>query len=424
MLSPRVEPSEAAPDRSVKSLFQLALRFLRIGSIGFGGGLSIIALMERECVRRFRCLETEEFLHGVGLGQFLGAFSVNTAFFIGYRMFGLLGGLTAAVCFLLPSVVLVIALSWLYFTFHTIPSLQGPLLGLGPVLIALILSAAWSMGRKALRSPAQGLIALFGCLAGLWHWNPFWILVPAGLLGLGLKLNDAPLPSDKVKLNAAGWFLLPVSLWPKIHGNVSGWLWMASTIPASVPAAVAVGSIALPVLIWVFLKVGFILVGGGYVLIPLLHQHLVVERGWLTPREFLDGVAVSQLTPGPIAILATFAGYRLSGIWGAVFSTMAVFLPSIILMWLISYFYKKVKTIRFARDIMAGVAASVVGLIVSAALVLAPGAIHFRHPGGWFTGLIAFVLLTWRDWHPAFVLAIGASVGALFPHWFVAHFPP
>jgi hypothetical protein len=114
--------------------------------------MAIIALMEHELVRKRRVIEPDEFLHGVGLGQILGPFAVNTALFAGYRLYGTLGGLTAAIAFMAPSLVLVLILSWLYFSYRAIPALKGAVAGLGPVVIALILSAAWSMGRKAFRS--------------------------------------------------------------------------------------------------------------------------------------------------------------------------------------------------------------------------------------------------------------------------------
>ena len=423
-LTPNGEEKPERPNGKPFNLFQLAWNFLKIGTIGFGGGLAVIALMERECVRRKHCVEVDEFLHGVGLGQFLGAFSVNTALFIGYRMLGVWGGIVAAVSFMTPCVILVILLSWLYFSFHTLPSLQGALLGLGPVLIALILSAAWSIGRKALRSPTAVGLAAYGCWAGLMRVNPIWILVPTGLIGLWLKLETKArlTPNPESSQNAFGlvwpttWLSTPAQ--PKI---AAGALAGASTysITSSVVAAVPTSFSAL---VWAFFKIGFIFFGGGYVLIPLLHQHLVSNLGWLTAREFLDGVAISQLTPGPLAVLATFAGYRVSGALGAVFATIALFLPSTILMLFISHFYQRLRNVGKARDFMSGVASTVVGLIVSAAIILSPDTIHFRHPAGIVLGLASFALLARWNWHPALVLAIGAVVGTMYPGWFVTHF--
>ena len=178
--------SQPKLERQKLSLAALALTFLKIGTIGFGGGMAIIALMEHELVRKRRVIEPDEFPHGVGLSQILGPFAVNTALFAGYRLYGPVGGLIAACAFMAPSLVLVLILSWLYFSYHAIPALQGAVAGLGPVVIALILSAAWSMGRKAFRSWIAVLLCAAATIAGLYKVNPVYVLVVAGFLGLML----------------------------------------------------------------------------------------------------------------------------------------------------------------------------------------------------------------------------------------------
>jgi hypothetical protein len=139
-----VEPADWFPRETEAavsiSLGRLLLALLKIGSIGFGGGMAVIALMEREFVRRRRLLGAEEFVHGVGLGQILGPFAVNTSMFLGYRLYGTLGGLLCAGAFLTPSIAVVIGLSYLYFQYHSIPALQEAVEGLEPVVIALILN--------------------------------------------------------------------------------------------------------------------------------------------------------------------------------------------------------------------------------------------------------------------------------------------
>lgn len=397
------------------SIFQMALAFLKIGTIGFGGGMAVIALMERDCVRRRGCLDAEEFLHGVGLGQILGPFAVNAAIFIGSRMFGPIGGLTAAISFMLPSVALVVFLSWLYAAFHHIPSLQGALAGLGPVVIALILSAAWSMGRKKLHSAVALVIAAATCVAGVLHVNPVWTLLAAGLAGLGLKLG-ASLPHTPPSPQSQR-SILP--LWPGMAAAQE----ISSPAPrpilvSSGAAAMLSGSVGLVQLGWMFLKVGLVFFGGGFVLIPVLNHQLVQELGWLTTQQFMDGVAISQLTPGPIAVLATFAGFLKAGVPGALVATAALFAPAVILMLLISSFYDRLRGKRFAQDFLAGVEPAVIGLIVAAAVALGPSSISLARPVSMGLGLLALVLLVRFQWHPAFVLLIGAVAGILGPGLF------
>jgi chromate transporter len=160
-----------------------------------------------------------------------------------------------------------------------------------------------------------------------------------------------------------------------------------------------------------FLKMGFVFFGGGFVLIPLLHQRLVVDLQWLTSQQFLDGVAISNLTPGPIAILATFVGYHLQGVAGALVATGALFLPATVLMMILCQGYDRFKEARRAQDFLAGVTPAVAGLVAGAAVALAPGALEGL--GAWVLLAVSLFLLVRKNWHPAFVLGLGALLGAL-----------
>ncbi len=388
--------SQPEPAEQKLSLSDLALTFLKIGTIGFGGGMAIIALMERELVRRRRVIEADEFLHGVGLGQLLGPFAVNTALFAGYRLYGPFGGLISAGAFMAPSLVLVLILSWLYFSYHAIPALQSAVAGLGPVVIALILSAAWSMRKSAIRSWITVLMCGVATTVGLYRINPVYVLVAAGVLGLTLRtrlgVNDAssvpgePKPAYARKELGAGIFLWPLSL----------------------PAAA--GTVSLVQLCFTFFAIGLVFFGGGFVLIPVLHQNLVVRLGWLSPQEFIDGVAISNLTPGPISVLATFAGYRLRGITGALAATAALYLPAVIVMLMLCRQYERLLSRKETQAFLAGVAPAVIGLVLSTAVLLATGTLHSWRAFA-FAGLVLLLLIRWRL-HPALILALGAMAGA------------
>jgi chromate transporter len=333
-------------------------------------------------------MDQEEFLHGVALGQILGPFAVNTSFFVGYRFFGILGGLACAAAFLAPSVALVILLSWLYFSFHAIPALQTALLGLGPVVIALILSAAWSMGGKAVRSWPAGLLVVMALGLAFFQVNSLVALLAGAAVGLWAGKDVLSGRRPGIPRTTPAPALLPLGSLPL----------------AAVPVTASLLATA-----WTFLKVGFVFFGGGFVLVPVLHHKLVVSLGWLSPREFLDGVAISNLTPGPIAVLATFAGYRVQGVLGALVATVALFAPALVLMGLLSHFYSRLKDLHHAQNLLAGLTPTVVGLILGAALLLAPGALHAL-PGFALFGVALLLLLRFR-WHPAFVLGLGALAG-------------
>lgn len=382
-------------------LSQLILTFLKIGAIGFGGGMAIIAIMEREVVRCRRWLSAEEFLHGVGLGQVLGPFAVNTAFFVGYRLHGPVGALLGTGSFAVPSMALVLVLSWLYFAYHTIPALQAALLGAGPVVIALIISAAWSMGRKAVQTfPAAALLAISFFLGVLYTFSAVYILVGAGAVGLLLgreRMGRAKSPpglsshADSPAKDGRGG----------LHGY-------AGTLLAVAPSASAV---TLTGLAFTFLKVGLIFFGGGYVLVPLLYQRLVTELAWLSPQEFLDGVAISNLTPGPISVLATFLGYKFCGVAGALVATAGLYLPALALMFVLCFGCGRLRGGTHFQDFFAGVTPALVGLILSAAVLLGQRGIVSWQAA--LFALLACLLLMRFRWPPAVVLAIGALLGVL-----------
>ena len=171
------------------SLTEMFLTFARIGLTGFGGGMAIVALTERICVREKRWISSEEFLHGLAFGQILGPFSLNVCTFTGYHLRGIRGGLTAAIGFILPSFLLVSLLSWLYFTYHKLPHLQAALKGTNPVIIGLIVVVAIDMGRKQIKGISSILMALSAfCATVFFTLNAAWVLVAAAAWSLGLSL--------------------------------------------------------------------------------------------------------------------------------------------------------------------------------------------------------------------------------------------
>jgi chromate transporter len=372
--------------------------FLKLGTTGFGGGMAVIAMMESEFVTRRRQFTIDEFLHGVGMAQILGPFAPNAAFFFGYRRHGLPGAVLSVLAYLLPSIAIVILLSFLYFKYHSIPTFQGAFVGLGPVVIALVLSAVWSMSRVALKGPVAVLFALSGLAAGLFRINPVWVLFVAGTAGL-LVGRQQTSPSWEAGQPAAK----PLQKREQSPGS-------RTLKSVAAPLFISGAIISLPALSVAFLKFGMVFFGGGFVLIPVLYHGIVEQYHWLTPSEFVDGVAISNLTPGPIAVLATFTGFHLQGISGAIVATGSIFAPAMALMTVISVGYDHFKDSSRAKDFLAGVTPTVVGLVASAALLLWPSAIS-----SWralVLMIVALALLIRFKWHPAFVLAVGAGFAA------------
>jgi len=392
---------EADSSLSQPTLVRLILMFLKIGCLGFGGGMAIIALMEREIVQARRWQSSEEFAHGVSLGQVLGPFAVNTAFFVGYRFSGPIGALLCAASFAAPSMVMVLIFSYLYFTYHALPALQTALQGTGPIVIGLIVCAAWSMARKTVKTlPAVGLVVAAGVLGSSGRFGPVYLIAGAGLIGILLGKGRIA-GSETPPLHLAGT-KPPVS---KERASLPG---CAVTIAALPPMASTVTLLALDL---VFFEVGWLFFGGGYVVVPLLYQRVVAELGWLHPQEFVDGVAISNLTPGPISVLATFIGYKLQGVAGAVVATAGLYLPAAVTMSALSFGYGRFMGVPRFQDFFAGVTPALVGLILSAAVLLGRGIMV-----SWKSALVAilaFVLLKRLSWPPVVVLALGSILGVL-----------
>jgi chromate transporter len=309
------KPAAEAEGQPRASLGEVAWLFLRLGLLAFGGPAAHIALMEEEVVRRKRWLPREQFLDLLAATHLIpGPNSTEMAIYIGSRVAGRAGLLLAGVCFILPSALLVTALAWAYVTFRTLPEVAGLLSGVKPVLIAVILQALWRLGAQAVRTP---LLAVVGLLAGV-----AVATVPQGIDNLELLvLLAAGVVTAAARRALRG-----------LQGGGPAAVCFAGPVLATAPAmSVPFG---LAELFLVFLKVGSVLFGSGYVLFAFLRADLVERRGWLNEQELLDAVAVGQVTPGPVSTAATFIGYVLGerhgpGGWvGAAVATLGIFLPA------------------------------------------------------------------------------------------------
>jgi chromate transporter len=286
------------------SLGTVALLFARLGATAFGGPAAHIAMMEDEVVRRRGWLEREEFLDLLGATNLIpGPNSTEMAIHIGRRQAGWPGLLVAGACFILPATAIVWVLAWAYVTYGRRPEAAGLLYGVKPVIIAVVVQALWALGRSALKTrtlAVAGLVCVTASLAGVHE-----LIV---LFGSGIAL-------------AAGRGIAPA----RGAGGVS----FVPHLTALGAAAAAVSQpFQLHTLFLVFLKIGAVLFGSGYVLLVFVRSELVVRLGWLTEGQLLDAVAVGQVTPGPVFTTATFVGYVLGGHAGAVAATIGIFLPA------------------------------------------------------------------------------------------------
>ncbi len=297
-----------------QTLREVAWLFLRLGATAFGGPAAHTALMEDEVVRRRAWLTKDEFLDLVGATNLIpGPNSTELAIHLGHRRAGWPGLVVAGVCFLLPAFAIVSVIGWLYVRFGALPQLQGVLRGIKPVILGVVLQALWTLGRTAVKSVwlgALGVGAVVASALGIDELIVLFAIALLALLGRLLTLRRAPVHPA---------LLLPVP-----------WAIVGSTATATATATAAATPFGLLPLLLVFLKIGSVLFGSGYVLIAFVRADLVERLHWLTNAQLLDAVAVGQVTPGPLFTTATFVGYLLGGFVGGTVATIGIFLPAFV----------------------------------------------------------------------------------------------
>jgi chromate transporter len=307
-----IEPATANEEtsgggNSPTTLKQLALLFFKLGVISFGGPAAHIAMMEDEVVRRRRWLSRDEFLDLLGATNLIpGPNSTEMAIHIGRRRAGLPGLLVAGSCFILPATLIVTALAWAYVRYGSLPQADALLYGVKPVVIAIILQALWGLGRAALKTKTLALVGAVGILLNFLGVHELVILFSAGIAtGLGSLVADRMRRGESLSPIPASFLFRTTAL-----------------------AAPAASSFGLWPLFFFFLKVGSVLFGSGYVLLAFLRADLVERWRWLTESQLLDAVTAGQVTPGPVFTTATFIGYVLGGLPGALVATVGIFLPA------------------------------------------------------------------------------------------------
>lgn len=348
-------PAPREPSRG-RLLGELAGLFLRLGATAFGGPVAHIALIEDEVVRRRRWLTREELLDLIGAVNLIpGPNSTELAIHIGHRRAGWPGLLVAGGCFIAPAMGIVMLLGWAYVRYGTLPVASGLLWGIKPVIIAVVAQALWGFARAAIKTVPLALVGGVALTASLLGVAELPILLGASLLMLlGRGVHEARAGKSPAVLPLA--LALPTAVGPAAAPLVS--------------TAVGLGPLFL-----FFLKVGSLLFGSGYVLLAFLRADLVVRWHWLTETQLLDAVAVGQFTPGPVFTTATFIGYVLGGVPGAVVATIGIFLPAFVFVALSAPLLPRLRSSRPAAAVLDGVNVASLALMVSVTFLLGRSAL-------------------------------------------------
>jgi len=387
--SPRPAVSAARAER----LRELAAVFLKLGTIAFGGPAAHVAMMEQEVVVRRRWLSREAFLDYYGATNLIpGPNSTELAIHIGHARAGWPGLLVAGACFILPAALLVGGIAWLYVTYGRLPQVQGLLYGVKPVVIAIVLQALWRLGRSAIKSAGLALLGVAALGAAAAGVHELLVLTLAGAIAAG----------------------------PPIARSLRSGVRLPGVVAVAVPAVpgaigTAAASAAAGASLWglfaVFVKIGAVLFGSGYVLLAFLRADLVERLGWLTERQLLDAVAVGQVTPGPVFTTATFVGYLVAGGPGAVAATVGIFLPAFVFVALSGPLVPRMRRSPTAGAVLDGVTVASLALMAVVTAQLGRSAV-VDWPTAVLAAASAVLLLRFRV-NSAWLVLGGALVGLL-----------
>lgn len=316
-------------------LKEIASLFFKLGSIAFGGPAAHIAMMENEVVKKRQWISQQHFLDLIGATNLIpGPNSTEMTMHCGHERGGWKGMIVAGISFIFPAVAITMLFAWMYAEYGQLPEVEPFIYGIKPAVIAIILSAVYRLGKKALKNTILGVLGVLTLTACLFGLNEIIALFTCGALGLALYF----IKKTTIKtLSIAPIFLLNLSSLKTF---------------------------------FIFLKVGTLLYGSGYVLFAFLDAELVAT-GLLTRQELIDAVAVGQFTPGPVLSTATFIGWQLNGFWGALAATIGIFLPSFIFVSILNPLMPRLRKSKIISAFLDAVNMGAVAVIIAVCFEMA-----------------------------------------------------
>jgi chromate transporter len=393
MESRSVPMKETAMNDRTTRLLEVAGVFLKIGTVGFGAP-AIWGLIQAEVQERRAWLTKERYLEGLALVQTLpGAPAVQVCIFAGHQRAGWWGGLVGGLAFTVPAFAIMLALTALYSSYGAVPLMRDALYSLGPVVLGIFVATAWRLGRNAIADRASIAIAIAAAAAVTWLGVAGTLLL-AGCAGVAVR------HSRKAGLLAA----LAIAILIAAER-------LAEPLLAGLGGAASAGaSHGLWDVAWFFLKVGAVTFGGGLSILAFIQDQVVNQSHWITPQEFIDGLAIGQLTPGPIIMVAAYVGYKVAGVSGAAIAAFAIFLPSFALMLSIVPVLDRVRRLAWIKAAMKGISPAVIATLAVTIVQLVPHAAPDL-----FTGAVllvtVIVMLSWQRLPVLPLIACGGLAG-------------
>jgi chromate transporter len=344
--------------------------FLRLGTLGFGGPIALAAAMHRDLVEQRRWITETEYKEGLALAQLApGPLAAQLAIYLGWIRAGTLGATLVGIAFVGPSLLMVLLLAWGYLHFGGLPWIQSAFYGIGAAVIGIIARGAWTLGvRSAGRDPLLlAILAANALVVARTEQELVWVFALSGLV--------VPLARGFRPRVGAGTAPLLLPPW-----------WLVGLHGAADPRLLA------PVLVF-FAKASLVVFGSGLAVVPFLHGGVVTAYGWLTERQFLDAVAVSMITPGPVVITVAFIGMLVAGLAGGLVAALGMFLPTWGAVVLLAPWFRRIMASPGLRAGVDGVTAAAAGALAGAVVVLGRRALI--DPATWVIALVTLVLL-WR----------------------------
>jgi chromate transporter len=383
-------------------LVELITLFLRLGFTAFGGPAAHIAMMREEVVRRRQWMSDERFVDLIGITNLIpGPSSTELAIYLGYLRAGWPGLFVAGICFIGPAMLIVLVISWTYVTYGALPQVGWLFYGIQPVVVAIIAQAIWNLGRTIFKGVLAAGVALLVLVLYLLGVNVLVLLFGGAALFGVLRLLQKRWGRKPSVMSV---------LLPAVPMSQRG-IWKV-TLPTLGAGLLAGGtSFSLLALFLTFLKLGAIVYGSGYTLLAFLRADLVQNLHWLTDKQLLDAVSIGQFTPGPVFTTATFIGYILGGLPGAVVATVGIFLPSFVFIALIHPVASRLRQFAWTATLLDGVNAAALALMTGVLVQLGQHAL--MDVLTWAVALVSFATLLRFKLNSLWLILAGAALGLL-----------
>jgi len=384
------------------SYIRLFFIFLKTGTISFGGYMMLIAMIKYEFVERTKILKNSKILDAITMASFLpGPMAINVASYVGFLLKGWKGAVVSFLAVLLPSFLIMVLFSHLYLNSQNIPGFTSFFMGVMPVVSAVIFTVAYDIFKDTKNKIFSFTLVVLSFLIAYLVKGYISIILPLLICGvLNIFYNK-----NKIKFGVS--FGNSSKNFIKIKGIIIASLIMATLYMFLNNAPIDTKTFNLA---RIFSNISLTLFGGGYVFIPYLDKIIVEQLGWLTQREFIDSIAMGQITPGPILITATFIGYKINGILGAFIATISIFLPSSVIIIFFSRVYYFFKKNAFFKIVIKGFKIGIIGLICYAGYI-----IMFReeifNSFNIVIFIISFLILSKKLIHPLFLILTFGVLG-------------